>query len=44
MILLDTHPGDQLIIATARSRGIPLMTSDAQILAYPHVELVRQQV
>jgi PIN domain nuclease of toxin-antitoxin system len=30
-------PGDQIIVATARILGIPLLTDDAKILAYPHV-------
>lgn len=34
-------PGDQIIIATARVEGLELMTSDGQMLAYPHVNLVR---
>jgi PIN domain nuclease of toxin-antitoxin system len=34
-------PGDQIIIATARVEDFELMTSDAQILGYPHVKLAR---
>lgn len=30
-------PADQLIVATARVHGCPLMTADEKILAYPHV-------
>jgi PIN domain nuclease of toxin-antitoxin system len=30
-------PADQLIVATARIRRIPLLTEDSKILAYPHV-------
>jgi PIN domain nuclease of toxin-antitoxin system len=30
-------PADQLLVATARSYGIPLLTEDRRILAYPHV-------
>ena len=31
-------PADQLIVATARTLGCRLLTSDRKILAYPHVE------
>lgn len=34
-------PADQIIVACARRRGLSLLTSDRQIRAYPHVELVR---
>jgi PIN domain nuclease of toxin-antitoxin system len=30
-------PADQIIVATARVRGIPVMTEDSRILDYPHV-------
>jgi PIN domain nuclease of toxin-antitoxin system len=30
-------PGDQIIVATSRVLGLPLLTEDAKILAYPHV-------
>ena len=33
-------PSDQLIVATARIHGIPLLTVDAKILVYPHVSLL----
>jgi len=33
-------PADQMIVATARVHNCPLMTGDAKILAYPHVNLV----
>lgn len=33
-------PADQLLVATARSLGVPLVTSDRKILAYPHVDTV----
>lgn len=33
-------PADQLIVATARIYGCPLMTLDAKIRDYPHVTLV----
>jgi PIN domain nuclease of toxin-antitoxin system len=31
-------PADQIIVATARVLGIPLLTIDGKILAYPHVQ------
>jgi PIN domain nuclease of toxin-antitoxin system len=34
-------PADQIIVATARVYGLPLMTLDAKILAYPHVPLIK---
>ncbi|MEK7830618.1 MAG: type II toxin-antitoxin system VapC family toxin [Acidobacteriota bacterium] len=33
-------PADQIIVATARVHGIPLLTCDTKILAYPHVQLL----
>ena len=33
-------PADRMIIATARRHGVPLVTSDARIRAYPHVETI----
>jgi len=33
-------PADQMIVATARLCDCPLITSDARILAYPHVKAV----
>ncbi len=33
-------PADQMIVASARVHNCPLMTVDARILAYPHVNLV----
>jgi PIN domain nuclease of toxin-antitoxin system len=30
-------PADQIIVATARVHGCPLLTVDARIVAYPHV-------
>jgi PIN domain nuclease of toxin-antitoxin system len=33
-------PFDQLIVATARVYGVPLVTVDSEILQYPHVELL----
>jgi PIN domain nuclease of toxin-antitoxin system len=34
-------PADRLIVATARAYDCPLVTADKEILAYPHVKLVR---
>jgi PIN domain nuclease of toxin-antitoxin system len=31
-------PADQIIVATARIRGCPLLTADKRILGYPHVK------
>jgi PIN domain nuclease of toxin-antitoxin system len=31
-------PADQMIVATARILGIPLLTHDTKLVAYPHVE------
>jgi PIN domain nuclease of toxin-antitoxin system len=31
-------PADQLIVATARVHGCPLVTADTRLLDYPHVE------
>ena len=31
-------PADQIIVATARIRGCPLLTADARILQYAHVK------
>ena len=33
-------PADQMIVATARMYGCPLVTSDGRLLEYPHVETV----
>ncbi len=33
-------PADQLIVATARVHNLPLLTVDAKILNYPHVQTV----
>jgi PIN domain nuclease of toxin-antitoxin system len=33
-------PADQIIVATARLHGCPLVTSDRKILKYPHVKTV----
>jgi PIN domain nuclease of toxin-antitoxin system len=34
-------PADQMIVATARMYGCPLVTSDDKILSYPHVTTTR---
>jgi PIN domain nuclease of toxin-antitoxin system len=34
-------PADQIIVATARVYGCPLVTSDSKILDYPHVTTIR---
>jgi PIN domain nuclease of toxin-antitoxin system len=31
-------PADQIIVATARIRGCPVLTADTRILRYPHVK------
>ncbi len=36
-----TDPADQMIVATSRILGLPLLTVDSKILAYPHVSLVQ---
>lgn len=33
-------PADRMIIALARRHGAPLVTADARIRAYPHVEVI----
>lgn len=33
-------PADQLIVATARVKGIPLLTADQKILEYPYVQTI----
>ena len=38
MILIDIHV--LIWFATARARGLPLLTADRLILAYPHVRNV----
>ena len=39
----DFHrdPADQIIVATARVYGCPLVTSDEKIVNYPHVTTIR---
>ncbi len=41
--LTDFHrdPSDQIIVATARIYGCPLLTADTKILAYPDVETLK---
>jgi PIN domain nuclease of toxin-antitoxin system len=34
-------PADQLIVATARVYNVPLLTADAKILTYPHVDTLQ---
>lgn len=34
-------PADQIIVATARINGCPLLTADAKILAYPNVQTLK---
>lgn len=31
-------PADRILVVTARAHGVPLLTADAKILAYPHVQ------
>lgn len=35
------HPADQLIVATAKIHGCPVLTADAKILAYPEVQTLK---
>ena len=35
------HPPDQIIVATAKIHGCPVLTADAQILAYPEVQTLK---
>jgi Uncharacterized protein conserved in bacteria len=35
-------PADQIIVATARVHGLPLLTADAKIVDYPHVETLKR--
>jgi PIN domain nuclease of toxin-antitoxin system len=35
-----SDPADQIIVATARVLGCPLMTADGKIRAYPHVTVL----
>lgn len=33
-------PADRIIVATARKHGVPLITADRKIQAYPHVQTI----
>jgi PIN domain nuclease of toxin-antitoxin system len=35
------HPADQLIVATAKIHGCPVLTADAKILAYPEEQTLK---
>jgi len=37
---LNRDPADQIIVATARILGIPLVTADKQILEFPEVDTI----
>ena len=37
---LHNDPADRIIIATAISMGVPLVTKDEKILKYPHVQTI----
>jgi PIN domain nuclease of toxin-antitoxin system len=37
---LHPDPADRIIIATALSAGVPLVTKDKKLLNYPHVETI----
>jgi len=37
---LHRDPADQMIVATAKVYGCPLVTSDGRLLEYPHVETI----
>jgi PIN domain nuclease of toxin-antitoxin system len=37
---LPRDPADRIIVATARSLDAPLVTRDARLAAYPHVEAI----
>ena len=37
---IHRDPSDRIIVATARTLGCPLLTADAKLLDYPHVETV----
>jgi PIN domain nuclease of toxin-antitoxin system len=36
---LHADPADRIIVATARHLACPILTTDASIIAYPHVQL-----
>jgi len=35
------HPADQIIVATAKIYGCPVLTADAKLLAYPEVQTLK---
>ena len=37
----NRHPADQIIVATAKIYGCPVLTADAKILAYPEVQTLK---
>lgn len=37
---LHRDPADRIIVATARSLGMPLVTKDARLRRYPHLETI----
>ena len=37
---LHSDPADRIIIATALTAGVPLVTKDKKLLNYPHVETI----
>jgi PIN domain nuclease of toxin-antitoxin system len=37
---LDGDPADQILVATARVLGIPLLTADRRLIDYPHVTTI----
>ncbi|WP_445247173.1 type II toxin-antitoxin system VapC family toxin [Microcoleus sp. OTE_8_concoct_300] len=37
----NRHPADQIIIATAKIYGCPVLTADAKILAYPEEQTLK---
>ena len=38
--VLHPDPADRIIVATARSLGAPLVTRDAKLIEYPHLETI----
>lgn len=36
-----SHPADQIIVATAKIHGCPVLTADAKNLAYPEVQTLK---
>jgi PIN domain nuclease of toxin-antitoxin system len=37
---LNNDPADRIIVATAMLLNVPIVTKDAQIKAYPHVQTI----